>query len=258
VFPKSYVLVAALCASLASVPAGALAVGSQTGGAALRHLVYSFTYGAQGDLTVHSDQGVGQPVAGGQATYGSGIVQDYNGSIHDQGTITVDVLREQPDTGLVVSISEQTIEKLRNADPATCVVYGTTNIICDPNKTVNSEELTLLRFLGRNFVDPNKLDEKGHWRVDQGNAASSTTADYSLSAGKNGVVSIQETRVVKDLGGRPVTTDVTSTILYDTNRQVPTNVQEYVVRRESSSTQGLMTTTLQTTLSLASDSMAKQ
>jgi hypothetical protein len=267
----------ALSAALEFVPVAAFAVTNATNAAPLRHLVYSFTYGAQGNLTVHTEQGIGYPGAGpdstraaaaaahgagaqggggGEATSGSGVLQSYNGEIHDVGTITVDVVREQPDTGLIVTISEQATQT-RKADPATCVVYGTTTVICDPNKTVNSEELTLLRFLGRNFIDPNKLDEKGHWRLDESNAASSMTADYGVAPGKNGAVSVQETRVVKDLGGRPATTDVTTTIVYDLSRQVPTSIQEYAVRRDSSSGAGVMKTTVQTTLSLVSDSLAK-
>jgi hypothetical protein len=254
---QTILFVAMLCSASMFFPATALAVQNTPPSAPLRHLVYSFTYGAQGDLTVHSEQGAGYPVPGGESTSGSGIVQDYNGAMHDQGTITVDIVREQADTGLVVTISEQARD-YRKADPATCVVYGTTDMICDPNKTINSEELTLLRFLGRNFIDPAKIDAKGHWQYEESNGAVATTASYTLAPGKNGIFSIQETRVVKSLGGRPATTDVTASITYDMNRQIPTTIQEYAVRRDSSSTAGSMKTTVQTTLNLVSDSMAKQ
>jgi hypothetical protein len=251
----SLTLVAAVALALC-MPAAGLAVSNAASSAPLRTLVYSFTYGVQGDLTVHSEQGVGQPVPGGEATSGSGISQDYSGEINDKGTITVNVIREQPDTGLIVSVSEQA-EQTRKADAATCVVYGTTNVICDPNKTINSEELALLRFLGRNFVDPNKLDAKGHWRaVDESNAAEATTADYTLTPGQNGSVTIDGTRVVKELQGRPVTTDATVTINYDVNRQVPTKISEYVTERQFSGADSMMKTTVQTTLTLVSDSMA--
>ncbi len=250
-------LLLGICLTASSFPAAAIADATAASIAPQRHLVYSFTYGAQGDLSVHSDQGIGYAQAGGQATSGSGVMQDYNGSTQDKGTITVDVMGEQPDTGLIVKVSEQGTDT-RKANPATCVVYGTTNLICDPNATINSEELTLLRFIGRNFIDPNKLDAKGHWQLDQSNNVESITSDYTIAPGKNGIVSIQEARVVKDLGGRPVTTDVTTSIVYDMNRQIPTSVQEYAVRRESSSAAGLMKTTVQTSLSLVSDSMAKQ
>lgn len=253
---RIYATLSAICALGVFAPSAALAVDNTSPNAPLRHLVYSFTYGVQGDLTVHSEQGMGYP-GQDEASSGSGIVQDYNGTMQDKGTVTVDIMHEQPDTGLVVRISEQA-ENTRKADPATCVVYGSTNLICDPNATINSEELTLLRFIGRNFVDPNKLDDKGHWRLEQSNSAESTTADYTLAPGKNGIVSIQENRVVKNMGGRPVTTDVTTSIVYDTTRQIPTTVQEYAVRREGSSSAGSMKTTVQTSFNLVSDSMAKQ
>lgn len=232
--------------------APALAVTNASSNTPQRELVYSFTYGVQGDLTVHNEM----PNLS-STTSGLAGLADYNGTEQDHGTITVDVMREQPDTGLIVTVSESATET-RKADAATCVTYGTTNVICDPNKRVTSEELAVVRLLGRNFVDPNKLDEKGHWRFEQSNTAEVLTDDYTLSAGKNGLASIQETRVIKELGVRPATSDVTATILYDLNRQVPTTVQEYVVERDSSSTAGVMKTTYQTTLTLLSDSMAKQ
>ncbi len=51
----------------------------------------------------------------------------------------VDVLWKQPDTGLVVRVSEYGLYT-RNAPPATCIVYGNTYVTCDPNVTVNPEE----------------------------------------------------------------------------------------------------------------------
>lgn len=243
---------AVFSALLTVAPQGALAVTNTAPNASLRHLVYSFTYGVQGSLTVHNEMPNLSSTSSGLAG-----LHDYNGSEQDHGTITVDVVREQPDTGLIVTVSESATES-RKADPATCVTYGTTNVICDPNKRVTSEELAVVRLLGRNFVDPNKMDEKGHWQLAQSNASEAVTDDYSLSPGKSGLVSIQETRVIKVLGVNPSTSDVSATIAYDLNRQLPTNVQEYVIERDSSSTAGIMKTTYQTTLTLISDSMAKQ
>ena len=71
-------------------------------------------------------------------------------------------MRQQNDGGLIVRISEQG-EAIRRAPPATCVVYGNTQVICDPDKTVYPEEYTLLRFLGPKFVDPTQLDANRHW-----------------------------------------------------------------------------------------------
>ena len=99
----------------------------------------------------------------------------------DKGTMTVHVGKEQ-DGGLVVNISEAG-QQTRRAPAATCVVYGNTRVICDPNKTVYTEEYTLLRFLGAKFVDPNQLDANKHWAVTGlSNPSLTVTADYASTA----------------------------------------------------------------------------
>ena len=239
------VLAGASCA-LGSAPAWAQTPAPE------RHLVYNFTYGSTGDLETHGSNGYASDTHSG-----SGATRDYRGSISDKGTITVDVVREQPDKGLIVSISEQA-EQTRKADPATCVVYGNTTIICDSSKTVNSEEMTLLRFLGTTFVDPNQIDANRHWKIDQSNSEQALTADYTISRNADGIMSIDESRQVKYYGGAsPQTNDISSKIQYDFNRLIPTSVSEFVTRRESQGPGQYMTTTIQTTLNLVSDSMAK-
>ena len=88
---------------------------------------------------------------------GSNGISHYGGRLDDKGTMTVQIIGKQPDGGLIVNISEIG-QNTRRAPAATCVVYGNTRVICDPNKTVYTEEYTLLRFLGLNFVDPSQLD----------------------------------------------------------------------------------------------------
>ena len=217
-----------------------------------RRLVYSFTYGTNSDLEVHGSNGYASDTHSG-----SGSSRDYVGTIQDKGTITVDVLREQPDTGLVVNVSEQA-EQTRKADVATCVVYGNTNIICDPYKTVNSEEYTLLRFLGTRFIDPNQIDAKQHWRIDQGSSGSSMVADYTIRTNAAGVMTIDETRTIKNTGGAsPSDSDVSAKLVYDYNRLAPTSVDEYVTQRLHPSSGQVQTITIQTSLKMVSDSMAK-
>jgi hypothetical protein len=133
-------------AALVAVTAGAPPA------APLRHLVYTFTWGTSNNTEVHTSgmgdgsmgSANGPPTSQGSA---SGM-SSFNASVSDKGTITVDVLREQPnDHGLVVTVSEQAQDN-RSAVAATCVVFGNTDVICDPNAKINYEELTLLRFLG--------------------------------------------------------------------------------------------------------------
>ena len=85
----------------------------------------------------------------------------------------------QDDGGLVVSIAENG-ERTRRAPAATCVTYGNTRVICDPNKTVYPEEYTLLRFLGKNFIDASNLDAHRHWQIVQNSPARDVIADYVL------------------------------------------------------------------------------
>lgn len=240
------VSVAALVAAL--FPVSALAATVQTGTPPQRHLAYNFTYGVSTDRETHVS-GMGATMS--QAGPASGMVDNKAGS-SDKGTIVVDVLNEQPDSGLVVVISEQAQDS-RRANPSTCVVFSDTTIICDPNKRVNSEELTLLRFLGAHFVDPNNLDAKSHWHV-QRDGPTSTSADYTISKNNNGVMTIDEVRTVKENGSSPATTDISSTIGYDFNKNVPTSVTEFLVQRSQQGEQ-YDTVKSETVLTLQTDSM---
>jgi hypothetical protein len=214
--------------------------------APIRHLVYSFTYGSQQSMTARDATTI---------SAGSNI-SHYGGSLGDKGMMIVDVISEQPDKGLIVSISEQG-ENTRRAPPATCVVYGNTSVICDPNRTVNPEEYTLLRFLASNFVDPTRLDAKQHWSVTQNGDGVDVRADYIIETNASGIMTIGETRSVTQGAPRSTTTNVQTKIGYDFNRLLPTSVDEYITQRADAGAQGTSTTIYQTTLKLVSDSMAK-
>lgn len=244
----------ASAALLAAVlPVSALAANMTTGAPPQRHLVYTFTYGVSTDRELHT-AGIASGGAGGPGDSGSasGMVDNTGGS-SDKGTIVVDVVSEQPDSGLVVVVSEQG-QDTRKAPPATCVVFSDTTIICDPNARVNAEELTLLRFLGAHFVDPNNLDAKSHWHVER-DGPTTTSADYTISKNNGGAMTIDEVRTVKESGAKPGTTNINSTIRYDFNKNVPTSVTEYMIER---SQQGEQYDTIksETVLQLQTDSMA--
>lgn len=208
-------------------------------------MVYSFTWGTASQLEIQ-DSGIG----GG----GSGM-SDFNGRNSDLGTITVNVLREQPDHGLVVVLSE-TAQKTRNASPALCVVYGTTIWVCDPNKTVHEEEATLLRFLGANFVDPALIDAKQHWEIKNSNGRGySIDANYAIVKNDNGNMTIQENRVVKQAEDSGGGITGTATIHYDFAKQIPISISEYTTARRSQGATRYTTIKTQTVLNLVSDSM---
>lgn len=230
-----------LCACL---PAGASAQAAKP----VRHLVYAFTWGTSTDLQM---QNSGMTEHGG--TSGSGM-SDFGGGTQDKGTITVDVIREQPDRGLVIAVSEQA-QGQRSAPPATCVVFGNTNVVCDPNAKVTVEELSLIRLLGPTFVDATQIDSKQHWRVAENTPDFSTASDFTIAQNADGVLKILETRTVSGTGSRPYTRQINSTIAYDTKRTVPTSVSEDSTERSERANQ-YETIKSQTTLQLESDSLA--
>jgi len=219
-------------------------------------LVYNFTYSANQNITARDSGSSQAQDAQGNFVGTSNGMNHYGGSLTDKGTITVKVTGKQPDGGIIVSVSEQG-ETTRKAPPATCVVYGNTNVICDPNKTVYTEEYTLLRFLGANFVDPNQLDASKHWRIGpRGSMGETVTADYSITSNSGGKMQIGETRKVVQSGSGKLETDIEAKIGYDFSRNVPTSVDEYATQRTDAGVSGTSTTTYQTTLSLVSDSVA--
>jgi hypothetical protein len=226
-------------------------------------LVYNFTYSANQDINAKDssnpaeDYGAPNASTGGNALSNPGSgTSHYQTGLNDKGTMTVDILGKQSDGGLIVSISEAG-QQTRRAPPATCVVYGNTRVICDPNKTVYTEEYTLLRFLGQNFVDAANIDAKRHWQVVQDSPTLKVTADYVIGPTTSSDVQISETRKIVTPGQSNVTTDVETKIGYDMSRIVPATIAEYVTQRQDRGVKGMATTIYQTTLQLVSDTMAK-
>ncbi|HVN70273.1 MAG TPA: hypothetical protein VMU38_11570 [Candidatus Binatia bacterium] len=220
-------------------------------------LTYNFTYSVnQNTTTRDSSTNVEGANAQGLSGEQSNGMSHYGGNLNDKGTMTVQVIKQQPDGALVVMISEQG-QDVRRAPPAECVVYGNTHVICDPNKTVYTEEYTLLRFLGGNFVDPSQLDARKHWQIVQDSNGLNIKADYTIDSNNNGKMQISETRSLRQPGGGSLTTDIQTKIGYDYPRAVPTSVDEYVTQRHDNGVSGTSTTIYQTTLDLISDTMAK-
>ncbi|HEY5425021.1 MAG TPA: hypothetical protein VIJ77_00575 [Candidatus Tumulicola sp.] len=244
---------AALLAFEHPMPAAAVTSGPQ-----VRHLVYSFTWGTTNDTEVHTS-GIGMVGNPGAGMNGSGSASgtvSSTGGASDKGTITVDVVRVQPDGGLVVSVSEAALER-RSAPSATCVAFGDTTVVCDSSKKINAEELALLRFLGSNFIDPNQIDANRHWQERQQSATRSAAADFTIAKNAGGVMTINESSTIRDTsGGRPQTSDVTGTIGYDFGRTIPTSIDEYTILRSEAGEQ-YQTVKTQTVLQLRSDTSAK-
>jgi hypothetical protein len=222
----------------------------------IRHLVYNFDVSISTDHTQHVS-GIGSsPGGGGPSNPGasSGVVDNVGGT-SDQGTIAVDVLQVQPDTGLVVQISEQARNN-RDAVPTMCVVYGNSAVICDQTHgQLNEEESSLLRFLGRNFVNPATIDSHDHWRYSASDSQSQETSDFTLGKAVGDSVPVVFQRVLKVSGvnGFNATTD--GTLTYNRKMSVPVQIKEDTTTRKQSGAGDYDTTRAQLTLTLQNDSL---
>jgi hypothetical protein len=224
-------------------------------------LVYDFTYSSKQSIqardsgnSIESVDTENESLSGGNADNG---ISHYGGYLDDKGTMTVQVVGTEQDGGLVVNISEAG-QQVRRASAATCVVYGNTRVLCDPNKTVYTEEYTLLRFLGGKFVDPSQLDANKHWALTGlSSPGLAVSADYSLNSNDNGQMEIGEKRIVKASGAGHLTTDIEAKIGYDFNRSLPVSVNEYAAQYTDGGLKGTSTTIYQTTLQLVSDTAGK-
>ncbi len=207
----------------------------------IRHLVYDVTVSINGSLS--------------QQDY-SGTTTSSGGGNGDRGQIVVDVMALQPDSGLVVNISEHT-RGSRSADPAMCVTYGSGQIICESGKKINEEEYTLLRLLGKDFVNRAVMDSKNHWQFATNSSDMSETNDYTINSESNGVATIGLQRDLKVHGPQGYDASTTGKVTYSEKMQVPlSDSEETETRAQTGDSYNRVDQSI--TLNLASDSMQQQ
>lgn len=204
----------------------------------MRHMVYDMSVNISGQLS--------------QEGY-AGTTTSSGGGTGDRGELTVDVLAVQPDSGLVVTIAEQA-RGSRSADPATCVTYGTGQIVCETGKKINEEEYTLLRLLGKDFVNPALMDSHHHWQLSTTSADTSETNDYTLSNQSNGMATIVLSRDLKVGGPQGYDASTTGHVSYNLRLNMPVSVTEETETRAQTG-DSYNRVDQMVTLRLASDSM---
>jgi hypothetical protein len=219
--------VAALCAGLTS---SAFAAPAAADTAPLRHLVYNFQISNLTSQTVHTSgfEGGGDENANapGDNSGGPAGVHDYRSGTSDQGTITVDVMQVQPDTGLVLRIAESG-QNGRNSAPRMCVVYGTGSVICDESAGITTpEENSLLTLLGRGFVDKVQLDVHNHWHNATSGSNGEVTNDYTIAKTDGDIAEITYARSIKVAAAKPYTATTNGSLSYNTKLEVPLSVKE--------------------------------
>jgi hypothetical protein len=210
----------------------------------LPHNTYDFTYSNTSDATIH-DSGIGGPVSG---------YADSVGGTADKGQIVIDVLGAPPNGALIVSVSEQARYD-RSAAPATCTVWGTTNVVCDGTKKVNEEEFSLLRFLGRNFIDAAQIDAKNHWSAVTTAKDLVISNDFTIDKNDGASMHIVESRIVKQAGAQAFTASTDGTIVYNEALTVPSEITEQTMTRQSIGMGDYSTDRSQLQLKLTSDSL---
>lgn len=228
-------------AAAAALTAGAALADQQP----VRHLVYNFDVSFNTTSTVH-DSGIGGPVSGST---------DYRAGAIDKGTIVVDVLAVQPDSGLVVRISEQAHDT-RNSVPTMCVAYGSGAVVCDQSHgDLNEEEMSLLRVIGKDFINQSLIDAKHHWQYAQSTPQAHETNDYTINSTNGDVLGISFERVLKVETGQPFNATTNGTISYNQKLSVPTGLEEDTVTRKDTGGGNYDRIEQRITLSLATDSM---
>jgi hypothetical protein len=234
---------------LSILPAAALlaSVGvARADQAPMRHLVYKVDVAFNTTSTIH-DSGIGGGPMSGHT--------DYHGGNMDDGQITLDVLQVQPDTGLVVRIAEQTRGN-RNSVPTMCVVYGNGAVVCDQTKGgTTEEEMSLLRFAGRGFVNRSMIDAKNHWQYAQSSQGAQETNDYTISHDSSGVLDIDYQRVLKVTAPPAFDATTHGQLTYNEKMTVPTRIAEDTMTRKSTGGGNYEEDKQQITLVLSSDSM---
>ena len=80
------------------------------------------------------------------------------------GKITVAVQQATADGGLVIDLTEMIDRADKPLQTIRCGVYGATgDFVCSQDVPVTTEERVLLAYLGRQFFDPSRLDDRKHW-----------------------------------------------------------------------------------------------
>jgi hypothetical protein len=208
----------------------------------IRTVIYHFSIDASGF-------GVLPGTAGTELLYSNGVGA---ASGARTGQITVSVVQATPDGGLVVDVGEQIDRADKPLQTIRCALYGvSTDAICDQNVGATLEESMLLPYLGRQFLDTSRLDDKGHWRTTP-HVQSGTMDiqnDFTVSKVDGQMVTIAVNRQERNGGYHSASS---GTLVYDAALDVPDSV-----KLETSAQQTRGEANVNFDCRLLSDSMAK-
>jgi len=131
-------------------------------------------------------------------------------------------------------------------------------VICNPSQKVNEEEMSLLRVLGRNFVNPSTIDTNHHWQNIESGAGGKEVNDYTITHDNHdGMLSIDFQRVLAVEGAGGYHADTHGSLFYNKLLSVPTLIKEDTVTRTQLGQGQDDRTEQQLTLTLTTDSLAQ-
>ena len=170
----------------------------------------------------------------------------------DTGSIQVDVVSFQSDTGTVVRVSEQSRTRA-SAQPSLCVAYGTGLVQCDAITNVTVEEMSLLRLLGRNFLNWGEIDNQRSWRNGAFDGRAREADDYRIVGQAHGQFDIAFERVLDVPGSDGFTSTTEGRLTYSEERSAPTSLRQETITKPQSGDRAPVVEDL--TLTLRSDSL---
>jgi hypothetical protein len=138
-----------------------------------------------------------------------------------------------------------------------CVAYGNGAVVCDQSHgDLNEEEMSLLRVIGKGFVNRTEIDNKNHWQTAQSTPDAKETNDYTIDSTNGDVLGITFQRYLKVSTGRPFEATTNGRLTYNEKLTVPTMLNEDTVTRRDTGGGNYDRIEQRVTLNLASDSMA--
>lgn len=191
--------------------------------------VYAYTYESDRSDVADKAYGVDKMDPGGGGTFVFHNVNQHfiapsvAGPQSRSGTIAVELVHQESDGGMVVNVSE-----LPGGAPDTCVVFGDTTVVCDPAHEVSAEARALLALLGKDFVDPLRIDASRHWRI--ASQGPNGSVDYTIVRSAQTLLEIDATGV-RTQPGDPSKTTIEAKIEYDAVRSLPVSVYESTIER---------------------------
>lgn len=189
--------------------------------AAMLHLVYAYKIGAAMHATV-SQGPVHGSFDGASANNNSAMwAPTFDGHAKD-GTIAIDVLQPlAPDGSGVFNVAATGVN---GGKTFMCAAYGDTgDVTCNADGPLPPQVLLLLRVLGPHFYSAQKLDAKQHWHVESSSVTLKETADFTVTNTTKTNVTIAMSR--HGVQQHPaLETNADGTLVYDTTRQLPTDL----------------------------------